>query len=120
MDGDYGLSDLRFVGYTNDQLAQQVDGLRNGPGSESFHNAATALVKLSVELAETDRVLRLQLAELGVTWQGEAGEGGVNATKAASIYADEAVPTVDESAKGAATQSGEFTHTRNSAPDSGA
>jgi hypothetical protein len=114
---DYGLGDLRFKGYSNEQLAQQVDALRGGQGSQSFHDAATALVKLSVELAETDRVLRLQLAEIGVTWQGEAAEGGVNATKAASVYADEAVPSVNESAKGVATQSGEFSHTRNSAPD---
>lgn len=115
---DYGLSDLRFQGYTNEQLAHQIDALRAGQGSDSFHGAATALIKLSVELAETDRVLRLQLAELGVTWQGEAAEGGVNATKAASVYADQTVPSVNESATGAASQAGEFAHTRNSAPDS--
>jgi PPE family len=115
---DHGLSDLRFKGYSNDQLAHQIDALRAGVGSQSFHDAATALVKLSVELAETDRVLRLQLAEIGVTWQGEAAEGGVNATKAASVYADQTAPSVNESATVAASQAGEFSHTRNSAPES--
>jgi hypothetical protein len=120
MDGDHGLSDLRFQGYSNERLAGQIDGLRGGAGAGSFETAARALIKLSTELTETDRVLRLQLGEIGVTWQGDAAEGGVAATKAASIYAGDAAPTVDASAKGVATQSGEFSHTRNSAPDSGA
>lgn len=118
MDGDFGLRDLRFAGYSNEQLARQVDGLRSGAGSESLQNAARALVSLAAGLAETDRVLRLQLAEIGVSWQGQAAEGGVAATKDASVYADEAVPSVSESAKGITTQSGQFSHARNSAPDS--
>jgi hypothetical protein len=120
MDGDHGLSNLRFEGYSNEDLAQQVDGLRNGPGSESLHNAMKALVSLAAGLAETDRVLRQQLQEIGVVWQGQAADGGVEATKGAAVYADEAVTPVTESAKGVATQSGSFSHTRNSAPDSGA
>jgi hypothetical protein len=47
MDGDYGLSDLRFDGYSNEELAGQVDGLRGGAGSETLHNAVRALVSLS-------------------------------------------------------------------------
>src|SRR2546423_2424329 len=116
---DHGLSDLRFPGYTNERLAQQIDGLRGGQGGHTFESAANALLTISHELSETDRVLRLQLAEIGVTWQGESAEGGVAATKSASVYADQAVPQVNESARGVATQSGEFSHTRNSAPDSG-
>ncbi len=118
MDGDHGLSDLRFEGYSNQDLAEQVDGLRNGPGSESLHNAMKALVSLAAGLAETDRVLRQQLQEIGVVWQGQAADGGVEATKGAAVYADEAVTPVNESARGVASQSGSFSHTRDSAPES--
>jgi hypothetical protein len=118
MDGDHGLSNLRFEGYSNADLADQVDGLRNGPGSESLHGAMKALVSLAAGLAETDRVLRQQLQEIGVTWQGEAADRGVEATKGAAVYADEAVTPVNESAKGVASQSGSFSHTRDSAPES--
>jgi hypothetical protein len=118
MDGDYGLGDLRFEGYDNAALAAQVDGLRNGAGSESLHDAARALVTLAGGLAETDRVLREQLRQIGVSWQGQASEGGRQATQTAAVYADDAAQPVGESAKGVATQSGEFSHTRNSAPDS--
>ncbi|MGH3879710.1 MAG: hypothetical protein ACRDSK_22005, partial [Actinophytocola sp.] len=119
MDGDYGLSDLRFSGYSNEELAGQVDGLRGGAGSETLHNAVRALVSLSEGLAETDRTLREQLQEIGVTWQGEAAGGGTDATENASIYADEATSPVKDSAKGVDSQGASFSTTRNSAPESG-
>jgi hypothetical protein len=118
MDSDHGLRDLRFEGYDNEALAQQVDGLRGGAGAESLHNAARALITLAGGLSETDRVLREQLQQIGVSWQGVAAEGGTQATQDASVYANEAVQPVDDSAAGVATQSGEFSHTRNSAPES--
>lgn len=85
MDGDYGLSNLRFDGYSNEELAQQVDGLRDGAGSETLHNAVGALVRLADGLADTDRTLREELAKVGVTWQGEAADGGTSATDNAAI-----------------------------------
>src|SRR2546430_3340258 len=120
MADDHGLSDLRFEGYSNDKLAGQVDGLRNGVGAQSLHDAARALVTLAGALSDTDAALRKQLQELGVSWQGQAADSGVQATKTASVYADQAVTPVTESAAGVATQGGSFTHTRNSAPDSAA
>ncbi|HET9138817.1 PPE domain-containing protein, partial [Actinophytocola sp.] len=119
MDGDYGLRDLRFEGYDNHALADQVDGLRGGAGAESLQNASRALVKLAAALEETDQVLRQQLAQLGVSWEGEAAEGGTQATQTAAVYAEQAAAPVGQTAEGVATQSGTFTHTRDSAPDSG-
>ncbi len=119
MDGDYGLSDLRFTGYTNSDLAAQVDGLRDGAGPETFYNAVGALVSLAEGLAETDKTLRAQLKEIGVSWQGEAAGGGTDATENASIYADEATSPVQDSAKSVDSQGATFSTTRNAAPDSG-
>jgi hypothetical protein len=119
MDGDYGLRNLRFEGYSNEDLARQVDGLRDGAGSETMHDAVGALVSLADGLAETDRTLREQLREIGVTWQGAASDTGHQATQTASIYADEAAEPVTDSAKGVDQQGATFTTTRNSAPDAG-
>lgn len=119
MDGDHGLSDLRFEGYSNEDLARQVDELRNGGvGTETMDDAARALIKLAEGLAETDQTLREQLREIGVTWQGTASEDATQATQAASIYAEDATGPVTDTAKGVSEQSDTFTTTRNSAPES--
>jgi hypothetical protein len=120
MAGDHGLSDLRFEGYDNEALAQQVEGLRNGAGTESLNDAVLALVKLADGLADTDQLLRRQLAEIGVTWQGEAADGGTSATENASIYADQSQGPVQDSAKGVDFQGAAFSTTKNGAPDAGA
>lgn len=117
MSGDYGLSDLRFAGYENFDLAEQVDGLRDGPGPNSLHNAMGALVQIALGLQETDATLRRQLAEIGVNWSGAAADGGTAATENAAIYAEDAFdPTID-SAKGVGSQGESFSTTRNSAPE---
>ncbi|GAA3008004.1 PPE domain-containing protein [Actinokineospora diospyrosa] len=112
-----GLADLRFEGYGYDALADQVDRLRQGPGSESLFKAVRALMQIADGLADTDRALRAELAKIGVEWQGAAADGGVEATKQSSVYAEEAVPTVAQSAGGVSKQGDAFSTTRNSAPD---
>ncbi|OLF09471.1 hypothetical protein BLA60_20155 [Actinophytocola xinjiangensis] len=120
MDGDYGLSDLRFEGYSNEDLARQVDGLRDGgSGTESLNNAVRALIGLADGLSDTDTVLREQLREIGVSWEGTASDDGFLATQSASIYAEDATDPVRESADSVNEQGDVFTSTRNSAPDSG-
>ncbi|TDV50671.1 PPE domain-containing protein [Actinophytocola oryzae] len=119
MAGDHGLSNLRFVGYDNPALVEQVDGLRNGAGPGTLNDAVLALVKLADGLADTDEALRRQLSEIGVSWQGEAAAGGTSATENASIYAEQSQGPVTDSAKGVDFQGAAFSTTKNSAPDSG-
>jgi PPE family protein len=119
MDGDYGLNELLFTGYSNEELAAQVEGLRGGAGPETLHNAVSALVSLADGLAQTDKTLRAQLKEIGVSWQGQAAGGGTDATENAAIYADGASSPVKDSAKGVDTQGASFSSTRNGAPDAG-
>jgi hypothetical protein len=119
MAGDHGLSNLRFDGYDNHALAKQVNGLRNGPGPDTLYSAVTALMKLADGLSDTDAALRQQLADIGVTWQGEAADGGTSATKDASIYADQSQGPVTDSAKGVDSQGAAFSTGKNSAPDAG-
>ncbi len=119
MAGDHGLSDLRFSGYDNSALAEQVDGLRNGVGPGTLNDATLALIKLADGLSDTDDALRRQLAEIGVSWQGEAADGGTAATENASIYAEQSQVPVTDSAKGVDSQGAAFSTSKNSAPDSG-
>ncbi|GLW92301.1 PPE domain-containing protein [Actinokineospora globicatena] len=112
-----GLADLRFEGYGYDALADQVDRLRQGPGSESLFKAVRALMQIADGLADADRALREELARIGVEWQGNAADGGVEATKQSSVYAADAVPTVAHSAGGVSEQGDTFATTRNSAPE---
>ncbi|PPK67886.1 PPE domain-containing protein [Actinokineospora auranticolor] len=116
MAGDNGLGNLRFAGYGYPALADQLDRLREGPGSESLHLAATALQRIAEELANTDRTLRQQLAAIGVYWEGEASEGGQEATKQAGVYAADAAPTVTDSSNSATAQGEIYSGTSGSAP----
>lgn len=119
MAGDHGLSNLRFDGYDNQMLVEQVDGLRNGVGPGTLSDATAALMKLAGGLADTDKALREQLANIGVSWQGEAAEGGTTATENASIYAEQSQQPVTDSAKGVESTTAAFAGGKNSAPDSG-
>ncbi|MGW5051139.1 hypothetical protein [Actinokineospora sp. NPDC004072] len=112
------LSDIRFEGFSNEQLAAEIDGLRGGAGSESLHRAVDALVDIAKALVETDQTLREELAKIGVEWRGAASERGHEETQKASIYAEDAVPKVAKSAGGVNQQGDMFSHTRNSAPNS--
>jgi hypothetical protein len=119
MAGDNGLSDLRFDGWDHNELADEIDRLRQGPGAGSLHRAVDALQKISNALEETDRVLRDELGKIGVHWEGEAAVGGTEATKTAAVYAEEAAPAVAQSADGVSVQGETFSTTRNQAPESG-
>ncbi|MGQ0840348.1 hypothetical protein [Actinokineospora sp.] len=116
MAGDNGLGDLRFEGYSHGALADELDMLRQGPGSESLFKAVRALMQIADGLADTDRTLREELAKIGVEWEGAASAGGTEATRNSGIYAEEAVPNVAHSAGGVSEQGDQFSHTRNGAP----
>ncbi|GLZ37595.1 PPE domain-containing protein [Actinokineospora sp. NBRC 105648] len=116
MAGDNGLADLRFEGYGYEALAQQLDRLRQGPGSSSIFRAVRALMDIADGLSDTDRTLREELAKIGVEWQGAAADRGEEATKNSSIYASDAVPVVANSAGGVSEQGHTFSATAGSAP----
>ncbi len=119
MAGDHGLSNIRYAGYSHTQLADEIVALRNGQGSETLQNAMKALVVVALGLAEADATLRDQLKAIGVSWEGNASEGGTSATENARIYAENAIDPLAESARGVGSQGETFHTTRNAAPDSG-
>jgi hypothetical protein len=119
MSKDRGVSDIRFEGMTNSQLAEEVNGVRGGPGSGSLQDAMGALMAIAVGLTITDMQLRKELEKIGVSWQGQAADGGTSATETARIYADTAIDPVTNAGGGVGDQSAAFHNTRNGAPDAG-
>lgn len=119
MADDYGLSDLRFEGYSNHELATQIEGLRTGTGASGLHRAAAALMDVAKGLSYTDTALRIELHKIGVEWQGQAADGGTEATEQATIYAEDAVAPTAASSGGMDNQGETFSHTTHSAPDPG-
>lgn len=113
------IGDHRFAGYSNGDLAGQIDALRAGSGSRSLSRAADALVAIASGLEQTDRTLRQELAKIGVIWEGNAAEGATVQVEEHAEYGESGGVTVTAASNTVSAQSGTFSHTRDSAPESG-
>jgi hypothetical protein len=80
------LSDLRFEGMDNAQLAQVVTLLHQGPGASSTSEAADTLANIAQSLQQIDQTLRQQLQAIGVNWQSSAADLAQEMTTTASAY----------------------------------
>lgn len=118
MGKDHGISDVRFEGMNNGELAEQIDLLRGGKGSETFTGAMDALVELAEGLDATDKTLRDQLADIGVSWTGESADGGAEATEDARVYAEQAHGPVGDSGRGVGKNGELYSDTRHGLPES--
>jgi hypothetical protein len=114
------LTDWNFNGWSNQQLADEVQKLGAGSGqlSRQFAKASETLRGLADSLQDVDEVLRNQLKTLGIDWGGTAGEKGQETTKVTSEGFDDAGQATVGNSDAVARQ-GESTSTaRNSAPES--
>jgi hypothetical protein len=118
MSGEHEIRDHRFAGYSNEELAGVVDQVREGPGSESMNRAVDALTSIATSLFETDRVLRTELAKIGVEWESKAGEDATVVMADSADYGGQATDSITTSAGAVNSQGGDFSRTRNGAPES--
>lgn len=109
--------DQRFAGYSNEQLAVEIDAMRAGQGSESFYQAVDALKSISTTLAETDRTLREQLASIGVEWESDTADAAKVTLTDSATYGADADQTMTTSAQAVNNQGDVFSHTKGSAPN---
>ncbi|SER36262.1 hypothetical protein [Lentzea albida] len=112
------LTDWNFDGWSNQQLAMEVQKLASGSGelSRQFAAASDVLRNLAGSLEDVDKELRNQLKVLGIDWGGAAGEAGQQKTKVTSEGFNDAgeATTVNSDAM---SRQGESTSTaRNSSP----
>ncbi|WP_330272013.1 hypothetical protein OG205_34055 [Lentzea sp. NBC_00516] len=114
------LTDWNFNGWSNQQLADEVQKLATGSGelSRQFAAASDVLRDLAGNLQDVDNELRNQLKVLGIDWGGAAGEAGQQKTKVTSEGFNDAGEATTGNSDAVARQ-GESTSTaRNSSPES--
>jgi len=111
--------DLRFAGFSNGELANEINLLRGGAGSESFYTAVDALKSIATKLSETDQTLREQLNSIGVEWDSDASRDFSVVAKDQADYGAGADETMSESASAVDAQGQVFSHARDVLPNSG-
>jgi hypothetical protein len=103
------LGDFRFDGYSNGDLADQVNKIKSGAGSKALQPAIDALHSVAQDLTATNQLLTTQLAKLGVDWQSAAGEGAKSVITFNTDYSDAAQYHIDGTNNGLTTQSDSHT-----------
>lgn len=117
MAGFKDIPDFRFEGRDNVALTNLIQQFQSGEGARAFGEAAHAVRELAASLAETDDVLRSQLASLGIHWQGAAGDNANKQVVKQAEYASHADNAGQQASGTVMNQSESYSHTRNSMPE---
>ena len=110
---------FRFEGYSNQQLSDLANKLNSGDGARAFGKASYALRTLAAELERTDEVLRKQLGNLGVDWQGMAGDQAKEGMNTTVAYNEQASQDGQQNSQATMSQSEANSRARNGMPDQG-
>ncbi|HTI24577.1 MAG TPA: hypothetical protein VL652_26510 [Kutzneria sp.] len=103
------LGDFRFDGYSNGDLADQVNKIKSGAGAKALQPAIDTLHSVAQDLTSTNQLLTTQLAKLGVDWQSVAGDKAQRLITFNSDYSDAAQYHIDDTNSGLTTQSDSHT-----------
>ncbi|MFD4674629.1 hypothetical protein ACFWNN_33245 [Lentzea sp. NPDC058450] len=118
MSGNYQITDFNFDGWSNQQLAEEVQKLNNGDLARKFASASDVLRDLAGSLEDVDNELRNQLKVLGIDWGGAAGEKGQEVTKVSAEGIGDAGQASQGNSDAIARQSESTTAARNNSPES--
>ncbi|MGW4207904.1 hypothetical protein ACWEIJ_07935 [Lentzea sp. NPDC004789] len=118
MSGNERIADFNFDGWSNGQLAEEVQKLGNGDLARKFAAASDVLRGLASTLQDVDNELRNQLKALGIDWGGAAGEKGQEKTKVSAQGISDAGEATQGNSDAVARQSESTTAARNSSPES--
>ncbi|GAA3430651.1 hypothetical protein [Kutzneria kofuensis] len=102
------LGDIRFDGFSNAQLADQVNKLKQGPGNEAVQSAIDTLHSVAQDLDATNQILTTQMAKIGIDWHSVAGQGGQQQLASTVNYGDQSQYHIDTANSGLATQSDSY------------
>ncbi|WP_394614976.1 hypothetical protein JNUCC0626_34835 [Lentzea sp. JNUCC 0626] len=119
MSGYRQLTDWNFDGWSNGELAAEVQKLSGTSMASRFGEASDALRSLANTLESVDRTIRDQLKVLKIEWGGAAGEKSNEKTDVVAAGLDQSTQASNQSSQ-AMTQQGESTsQARYSTPPSG-
>ena len=111
---DVSLTDIRWEGMSNEQLAQVVNQLSQGQGAGGMQEAADVLSGIAAALQSMDDTLRQQLQAIGVSWQSDASSLAQQMSKTAADYAGAAGDS-SSTASGGISQTGDgYSQAKNS------
>lgn len=118
MSGYRQLTDWNFDGWSNGDLASEVQKLSGTTVASKFGEASAALRDLANTLESVDGEIRRQLEKLEIDWGGTAGEKSKQSTKVVAVGLDQSTQATNQSSQ-AMTQQGESTsQARHSTPPS--
>jgi hypothetical protein len=103
---DGSLTDLRFEGMSNAQLASYVTQLGQGPGAAGLTQTADTLADISQSLQQLDQTIQQQLQAIGVNWQSTASDLAQEMTSTSAAYGG-SVSNVGTQAGGSMNNQGE-------------
>ncbi|EWM15093.1 hypothetical protein, partial [Kutzneria sp. 744] len=98
------LGDIRFDGYSNAQLAEQVNKLKQGEGAAVMQATVDTLHGVAQDLDATNQILTAQMAKIGIDWHSVAGQGGHQQLASTANYGDASQYHIDTANSGLTTQ----------------
>lgn len=111
------IRDLRFQGFDIPELLQWIGKIKEGRGTESMEQAATALQQCAQIVADLDETLRTELGKLEIEWQGHAGSIAQQATAQQTAVMRESQDPLANSATGVQAQGRGYESARNTLPN---
>ena len=103
------LGDIRFDGFSNGDLADQVHKLKQGQGAAALQPVIDTLHDISQDLTNTNTLLSNQLKNLGIDWQSQAGQGATSAMATTVNYGDDAQFNITDTNSALTTQADSHT-----------
>ncbi|GAB2666495.1 hypothetical protein GCM10027271_27340 [Saccharopolyspora gloriosae] len=111
------IRNLRFQGFDIPELLDWIGKIKDGRGTESMDQAATALQQCAQIVTELDDTLRTELGKLQIEWTGNAGAIAQEATAKQSAVMQQSQDPLATSATSVEAQGRGFESAKNTLPN---
>ncbi|MCA1195444.1 hypothetical protein [Saccharopolyspora sp. 6V] len=111
------IRNLRFEGFDIPELLGWIGRIKDGRGTESMDQAASALQQCAQIVTELDETLRVELGKLEIEWTGNAGSIAQEATKQQSAVMQQSQDPLATSATSVEAQGRGYESAKNTLPN---
>ncbi|WP_243792783.1 PPE domain-containing protein [Saccharopolyspora gloriosae] len=111
------IRNLRFQGFDIPELLSWIGKIKDGRGTESMDQAATALQQCAQIVTDLDDTLRVELGKLQIEWTGNAGAIAQEATAKQSAVMQQSQDPLATSATSVEAQGRGFESAKNTLPN---
>lgn len=121
MTGAHRITQHRWPGFSDEDLADAIDALNAGPGPSAVASAVGALHEIASSLYELDTTLHDSLGKIGVDWQTpESSELAEEAIRKSKRYAGDSGDQVSATGGDIERQADAYARARDGVPSSAA